>query len=202
MIFVSFSFQESEMIMPQTSENALSVNDKEFLLEYLESSMLILQEQTEDLDATQLQYKTSEERWSISQCLEHIIQTEKVLLQLAEGILAQPSNPERRPEIKISDQQLVEMIEDRSEKFQAPPELQPLGTYTDPGDAMKDLLEHRGKVLALMQNHSEEEMRDHVGDSPIGPIDGYQAVLFIAGHTTRHTAQIAEIKSDPGFPAD
>jgi len=36
---------------------------------------------------------------------------------------------------------------------------------------------------------------------PMGKnLDGYEFILFIAGHSERHTKQIAEVKADPNFP--
>ena len=31
-------------------------------------------------------------------------------------------------------------------------------------------------------------------------LDGYEWVLFVAGHSERHTKQINEVKADPNFP--
>jgi len=43
-------------------------------------------------------------------------------------------------------------------------------------------------------------LRDHVTDSPMGKLDGYEFVLLIAAHSERHTKQINEVKADPNFP--
>ena len=37
-------------------------------------------------------------------------------------------------------------------------------------------------------------------ESPLGPLDGYQWLVFIAAHTERHLAQLREVKADPKFP--
>ena len=34
----------------------------------------------------------------------------------------------------------------------------------------------------------------------LGPLDGYQWVLFLAAHSVRHTKQILELKASAGFP--
>ena len=39
-----------------------------------------------------------------------------------------------------------------------------------------------------------------VGDSPLGPLDGYQWLLFMAAHWERHLGQIKEAKADAKFP--
>ena len=43
-------------------------------------------------------------------------------------------------------------------------------------------------------------LRDHVMDGPVGKMDGYEFLLFIAAHCERHTKQINEVKSEPNFP--
>jgi hypothetical protein len=43
-------------------------------------------------------------------------------------------------------------------------------------------------------------LREHVADSPMGKLDGYEFVLLIAAHSERHTKQINEVKADPNFP--
>ena len=45
-----------------------------------------------------------------------------------------------------------------------------------------------------------EELRNRVNDSPAGATDAYQSLLFLAGHTVRHTLQIEEIKAVANFP--
>ncbi len=31
-------------------------------------------------------------------------------------------------------------------------------------------------------------------------VDGHQWILFVAGHSARHTAQLNEVKTAPGYP--
>jgi len=39
-------------------------------------------------------------------------------------------------------------------------------------------------------------------DSPIGgKWDAYEFILMIAAHSERHTKQIEEVKTNPGYPA-
>ncbi len=37
-------------------------------------------------------------------------------------------------------------------------------------------------------------------DGPVGNMDGYQFILFIAAHSERHVKQIKEVEADPSFP--
>jgi len=59
----------------------------------------------------------------------------------------------------------------------------------------------RDALIALANKTPESELRSHVsGPSPMGDLDGYQWMLFMAAHTRRHIAQIEEVKADPCFP--
>jgi len=89
-------------------------NDKEFLFDYYQETLNQLHENISGLTETQLHFKPSENAWSISQCVEHIILTETMIFEMLKGYMAQPANPERRNEIVYSDEQIIKMVTDRS----------------------------------------------------------------------------------------
>ena len=200
-LFLLVSFQEKEAGMINPTEIVEpNLKDKEFLLEYFEETRNHLEEITEDLSEAQLNFKPAEERWSVNQVLEHIVLTEAAIFKMTEDMMAQEPAPERRSEIKVSDEALISGIEDRSKKVKASAELQPTGKFSNPDMALDKLEEQREAMLDFIRDTSEDEMRNHVTDSPFGPIDAYQSLLFIAGHTARHTKQIEEVLADSGFP--
>jgi hypothetical protein len=45
-----------------------------------------------------------------------------------------------------------------------------------------------------------KDLREHVSESPLGMLDGYEWLLFIGAHSERHTKQILEVKANPDFP--
>jgi glutamate formiminotransferase len=66
-------------------------------------------------------------------------------------------------------------------------------------EAMAQFDAGRAKTAALAAD--ADDLRTHVGDHPaFGALDAYGWVLFLSGHTERHTLQIEEIKADPAFP--
>ena len=177
-----------------------SENDKTFLLNYFQETFDRLQTLTQGLSREQLHFKPADDRWSISQCLEHIVLTERALLDNVKELGETPPNPERKDEVEITDSDLVAGLTDRSSKAQAPESLQPEGNYKNPKRAIRDLKKERKQITALLDNNSEEDLRNRVSDSFLGAMDLYQSFLFIAAHTARHTAQIEEIKSLEDFP--
>ena len=202
--FMALSFTQRETqpanitATPQTAAQAQ--NGKTFLMNYFQQTEDRLNAQLEGLTTAQLQFTPSADRWSVSQCVEHIILTEKMLFDMARKALAKPANPERKDEMKLTNQQLIDMVTDRSHKAEATAELIGKGAYTDPETAMADFRAQRKAILAYLDGISADDLRNHIDDSPFGPIDGYHSILFIAGHTARHTLQIEEVKSNPAFP--
>lgn len=173
---------------------------KEFLLQYFNQTTDNLKKAVEGLSKAQLQFKPTQNKWSISQCLEHIVASEKMLFGMAKKEMQKPAQPDMKRQVKFSDAELIGMITDRSKKHQAPKELQGMGKYSNPQTAVDDLMAARQPVLAYIQNVDLENLRNHVSDYPTGKADGYQSILFIAAHSVRHTKQIEEAKSNSDFP--
>jgi hypothetical protein len=203
---IIFSFTPKEdKILNHNNHNRLYVyqsNNKEFLLDYFQQTMDTLRINIEGMSEAQMQYKPSQEQWSVSQCLEHIVLTEKMLLEMAMELMAKPANPARKDEVKITDAELINGMTDRSFKATAPKELHPEGKYTTPETALQELNNERGKIKKFIEQTSVEDLRNHISDSPFGPVDAYHSILYIAAHTARHTSQINELKADAGFPSN
>lgn len=177
-----------------------TLNGKEFLHNYYQQTFDALESKIKGLNEAQLQFRPAADRWSISQCLEHIVLTEDMLFGFARKGLESTANPERRKEIKITDGDLIKGINDRTHKAKATEEISGKGKYTSPDNALAELQNQRKNIFDYLAKLTEEDLRNHVSDSPFGAVDGYQSFLFIAGHTSRHTQQIEEVKADKNFP--
>lgn len=175
-------------------------NNTTIALDYYQETLDKLSNSVNELSEAQLHFKATDSTWSISQCLEHIIITEDMIFGMINGYMEQPENPERRTEIKLSDDEIIAIVTDRSEKFKAPEALIAKGKYADGKTAISDLETQRVDVLSFIKNTPIEALRNRVNDSPVGATDTYQSLLFMAGHTARHTLQIEEIKTNTDFP--
>ena len=173
---------------------------KAFILEQFEESYMNLAKAVEGLSKEQIAFKPSTDKWSIGETLEHIVKTEPALMGWVQGVMAEPANPKDRKDISVTDDQVLVMMTDRSYKATAPKELVPAGKYTEASTALKDLTNQREAIFKYLDGVSMEDLRNHVAESPGGKVDGYQFMLYIPGHTMRHTMQILEIKQDPKFP--
>ena len=174
--------------------------EKKFAVTSLKETRSYLAKAIKGLSEEQLNYKPAPDRWSIKECVQHIAITEDGLWALCEGILKGEPDPDKRSEIKFTDEQVLEMISDRSHKVKTTDQMQPdKSPYSTAAEAFKGFSESRDKLIKYMKN-TTDDMRDHIWNSPVGMMDSYQVVLFISGHTKRHTLQIEEVKADPGYP--
>ena len=181
-------------------ESGISKKEKKAAISYLEETRDDLQATINGLSEDQFNFKPAADRWSVKECLQHIAASEVAIWQMCEGALKAAPNPEKRSEIKVTDEQLMKMISDRSIKRQTidplKPENSPYVTALDASNAFKA---SREKLIKYVKN-SKDDMRNHVAQTPLGAIDAYQIVLFIGAHSNRHTQQIAEVMADPNFP--
>jgi len=172
--------------------------EKDRALQYLESTKKNVLEATKGLSEEQWNFKQAPDRWSVAQVMEHIAAAEDFLRDVTkEKVMAGPAGEAGR-DIKKTDDAVLTMVPDRSHKAQAPEPLVPSNRFGSPDASVRHFVESRSATEDFLK--STAGLRDHVMDSPLGKLDGYEFVLFIAAHSERHTKQINEVKADPNFP--
>jgi hypothetical protein len=153
------------------------------------------------LSEAQWTFKSAPDRWSIAEVAEHLAVTETALPSMvSEQILKTPAGATPASE-KVPDARIFEVITDRSGKAQAPEMIRPTGRWSTPEEILKAFNEGRDKNLEYIRTTSDD-LRAHAVPHPAvkAPVDAYQWFLLLSAHCTRHTAQIEEVKADPGFP--
>jgi hypothetical protein len=172
--------------------------EKERAMQYLESTKKGVLDATKGLSDAQWNFKAAPDRWSIAQVTEHIAAAEDFIRQMdAEKVMMAPAVPGR--DVKKTDDAVIAMVPDRSQKAQAPEPLVPTNRFGSPDGSVKHFVESRAKTEDFLK--TTPGLRDHAVDSPMGSkLDGYQFVLLIAAHSERHTKQILEVKADPNYP--
>jgi len=172
--------------------------EKERALQYLESTKKNVLEATKGLSEEQWNFKPAPDRWSVAQVMEHIAAAEDFIRDiLKEKVMTAPAGEAGR-DVKKSDETVLAMVPDRTNKVQAPEPLVPTNRFGSPDGSLKHFVESRATTEEFLKTASG--LRDHVADSPMGKLDAYEFVLLIAAHSERHTKQINEVKADPNFP--
>jgi hypothetical protein len=178
----------------------VSQAEKERALQYLESTKKGVLDATKGLSDAQWNFKSAPDRWSVAQVMEHLAAAEDMIRGLVqEQVMKTPAVPVREAEeTKKADEAVLAMVPDRSHKIQAPEPLQPTNRFGSPAAAQKHFVESRATTEEYLKG--APGLRTHLGDSPLGKLDGYEYVLLIAAHSERHTKQMLEVKADPNFP--
>ena len=174
--------------------------ERQVLTNHLAKSSQEFLSSVKGLTPEQLNFKAAPDRWSIAQCAEHIALSEDFIRGIIESkVLTAEPTPDRIAERKLLDAKVLPMITDRSFKAQAPEPLVPASKFGSPQATVEHFQQSRAKTAALAA--SRDDLRDHAGEHPVfKELDAYQWLLFLSGHTLRHTAQIQEVKASAGFP--
>lgn len=166
---------------------------------YLESTRTKLLDAVNGLSNEQWNWKSSPDRWSVAECVEHIALTEQFLLANVKKTLTATPNPEKS--VLTKDALILRAMPDRSRKATAPSEIAPKQRFPEPGPAIAEFEKARAASSDFIKT-SKDDLRAHVWPHPaFGDLDEYQWLLLIAGHAERHTKQIDEVKATAGFPA-
>ncbi len=150
----------------------------------------------------QLNYRADETKWSIAQVAEHLILTENTINALIFERIASSPEVTSKELFRLKDGAIPLAITNRSQKFTAPPQIQPKGEWKTRSELVAEFGKRRERTIESVKT-TKVNLRIHFGENPLfGQIDGYQWIIFLDAHTRRHLAQIEEIKSDPGYPGN
>lgn len=174
--------------------------DRKVLLDHLNRSSSEFLDSVNGLTKEQWNYKPAADVWSVAECAGHIALSEDFLRDIIEKkILSAPASAERVAERKALDEKVVKMVTDRSFKAKAPEPLIPGGQFVTREEIIAAFQRSREKTIAFAK--SRDDLREHAAPHPVlKEMDAYQWLLFLSGHTMRHTVQIQEVKANARFP--
>jgi len=187
-----------------SAQTAPGISEKEraALLEYLTTTRDQVLAESAKLTEAQWTFKTAPERWSVGEVVQHLALAEPFIFDLQQKTLSGPAaTAEQMAATKGKDDMIRKVIPDRTKKAQAPEPLQPAKAGNMGGQAaiVAAFRDRRNKTIEYASK-TKDDLRGRVADSPLGPLDGYQWLLFMAAHSERHLAQLREVKADPKFP--
>ncbi|MEP0984987.1 DinB family protein [Ekhidna sp.] len=180
-------------------QETISKIKRQKALNHLKQTQSDLQVLIKDLSDEQLEYKMDESSWSVAECLEHIAISEKNLIDMIKMSLNEDSDPSKRSEVAMSDDQILSLITSRDQKVKTRKEFEPTDSFGGYNNTWKTFQERRKANIKFLKT-TQADLRNHYMQFPFGLIDTYQGVLFMSGHTKRHTDQIKEIIASNNFP--
>jgi len=158
------------------------------------------------LTAAQLNWRPDPARWSVAQCLEHLISANQQMQQAAQGALGAtgrrnlwtrlPGWPRLMGRMLIRSQ-----APQATRKFKAPSVAQPSSSAI-PADIVHRFVDQHRALVAWMQRLDERRAMGVIMTSPFARVVTYSVLdgcrLMIA-HDHRHLQQAARVVQDPAF---
>jgi hypothetical protein len=182
-----------------TNDGPLTKAERKFATEHLKNTKKQLLNAVKGLSDEQLNFKATPESWSIAECTEHIAISENMLFGMFDGVLKTTPDPAKRSDVKMTDEQVIAMITDRSNKVKTQEAFKPTGKFGSHEGTVKEFVTKRDEHIKSVKK-IQDDLRNRYQQLPFGTIDGYQVLLFISAHTERHIKQIEEVKANAGFP--
>ncbi|MGC2331246.1 MAG: DinB family protein [Candidatus Acidiferrales bacterium] len=148
------------------------------------------------LSPSQLAYKPAADRWSVAECIEHVILVENSILGAIQKTVQQPADS---PQTVVEDDAMLARVVDRGERMKGPERLMPTGRWSH--DELFREFEAVRKRTSEFAASTDASLRESVFPHPaFGPLDCYQWLLLIPAHGERHCAQAEEVMASAGFP--
>ncbi|HEV2859478.1 MAG TPA: DinB family protein [Pyrinomonadaceae bacterium] len=158
------------------------------------------------LSAAQLNWKPSDDRWSVGQCFEHLIKTNEGFFRTLEAI----ARGERRGRLweRVSPlsgffgKMLLRGLTSPM-KFKAPKGIRPSASGVDPRVVAR-FVEHQGELGRQMRAAGGVDLRRTVITSPISGFVTYSlgdACRIVVAHERRHFEQARRVTQAAGFPS-
>lgn len=173
--------------------------ERQFATKLLTETRDNLLKKVKGLSQNQLNFKADENSWSVAQCMEHIAITESMIFGMVTGAQEGEADPSKHDEVKMTDEEIVGMITDRSHKIKTQEPMEPKNSFGSFEGSVKEFTTKRNEHINYIKT-TNDDLRNHYNEFPFGLADTYQTVLFLAGHSKRHTMQIEEVMANPNFP--
>lgn len=178
-------------------------HERQLVVDQLTASRERLLDLVHGLTAEQWAFRPAEGRWSIGECLEHVMRVEKRVLgmigkKLDENAPEPARNVAGRSE---KDAMVAQAVLDRSVRRQAPEPVRPIGEWPDANDLLAEFRNTRQRT-AEFAGGTRSDLRSYFLPHPLlGELDCYQWLIALSHHGARHAKQIEEIRATPGFPS-
>lgn len=187
----------------------LSTEEHDALIELIDASRDRVLGLITGLSDEQWTFKQNPDRWSVAECTEHIVLSQRALLQAAQAALAGEPDPEWHERTKSKTEMLKQVLPNRQPfgrgGASAPQEIRPSGTW-DRAQAIREFYTVQGEVVAFVETLPlDTPVKQHTLENPFpifGWLNAYDWLMYIPLHTERHSRQIEEVQADENYPTN
>ena len=151
-------------------------------------------------------FKQAVERWSVGECAEHIMLSNRAFYDSAQRALATPPDPDWQEKTKGKSQLLLRVMPNRSPGgaggASAPQEVRPRNDVSR-AEIVRRFRTLYDEIRAYVKT-TDQPLKQHIEDHPFpifGSLNAYDWILYVPLHTIRHTKQMIEVTESPGYPS-
>ena len=158
------------------------------------------------LTPSQLNWKPSAERWSVAQCFDHLLTSNKGYLPIIDNVLAGYKRTfwQSMPVLPgLMGKLLVKSMDPAStRKVKAPKRFQPAHSEIS-ASVINDFVAQQKQIVDKMKPTEHLDLEKIVITSPVAGVVIYSlmdAYRLIVVHEQRHFQQAKRVTEEPGFP--
>lgn len=189
----------------EQKEAYLTEEEHQELLKLLDESRDNLMERITGLTDEQWNFKPNVDRWSVGECVEHIVRSERALLDYAIGAIEAGPDKEWAEKTKGKTDLIRRVMPNRNPGgaggAQAPMEIRPTENWTR-ADAIKKFYAMRGEVVAYCET-IDKPIKGFTKEHPFpvfGWLSAHDWLIYVPLHTVRHTRQLIEVQEHENYP--
>ena len=169
----------------------MAPTDRSEIVEILEKSKEDFQAVVGGVPESLARIRPEEDRWSVLECVEHVTTVEELFLgRLASGVSGEPP-----PQDKLKEAALADRVANRSTRRQAPEASLPKGRFASLAEGLEEFHRVRARSVQFARHHAQGLYGLVTSHPVMGPLNGVEALVLIAGHARRHAEQIGEVRA-------
>lgn len=188
-----------------------TIEDRRFVLEELNRTTNEIRDETVFLTEVQASFRENDDRWSITEIIEHLEVQNELHFREIRAISKTPQLLQYVDVVTGQDGYYQEYATDTARNQLAQWYLEPIGRFGTKKKALEAFIRTRGYFIDFVKT-TDIDLRKHftfrrniehlnIEDLKTGDVrDLHQLLLTGIAHTDRHLNQIRKIKENPDFP--
>lgn len=184
--------------------------DRSFLIKGLTRTKKELINEIQNLSEKEWNFKEEENRWSISEIVEHLEVQDELYFREIFLTTKTPQSDKYIDIVKGKDSEFLKYAVDTA-KGQSGWTLAPIGRYCDKESAMNSFNRTRNYIIQFVEETELDlrrffTFRKYLDDGGLADVrlwdvrDLHQLLLTTIAHTDRHLRQLRKVKTHPNYP--
>lgn len=176
----------------------LAEEERKAIVDLANSSRKSFESEARDLIPSQLAYKPTTSAWTILQLIEHQALLDRAVLAIVQG-LGKGTLASDSPGNLLADEAITSAFSTLGKPYPMLTGTEPNGSLGDDRKPYKAFVEARKTLLEYLKE-TKDPLRARRTEGPVGKLDAYQWVIYLAAATERNARELKGFKSLKSFP--